>query len=589
MANRVPLNITELNFDSIKSSLIEFLRSKDSPIKDYNYEGSTFNILLDVLSANTHYNAIYSNFIANEMFLDSALMRSSVVSIAKELGYVPRSAKASVATIRVSVGPFIPGNTVITVPANTKFNTNVDDTVFNYYNIDDVFLEWNADEQAYVGEFDVICGDLYTQEVTYSEGTKIYIDADGVDVSTLTVQVQNSAIDFTNKVYSHFNKILDLSSESSVYFLSETDLQRYEVRFGDGVLGKKLENGNIVKLRYVAVDLDAPYGATNFLPQSGFYSGFNVTVTNVVPSSAAAAIESTDSIKQNVQRYNQAQERSVISSDYEYHIMQDFPEVRSVIVWGGEDNTPPQYGKVFASCIINELTTIPTSKKLKIAEGIKKRSTINVRPVVVDPEYIDIIVSGFVRYKADQIGISSNELKNRVVSTLRQFSAETLEMFNTTLAFSNLSSEVNKIDEAITSVVFNFKLSHNIRIEAQTPLYVTKQFRNAIRKDTFFSTKYYKNGDTTTSYQLEDENGILKEFSFADNLEANRAFSRAVGLINYETGEVSFENLFGEPVDGTPLLNVSFVVESTEIESGFNQVLKIDEKKSGVRIEVRAQ
>lgn len=589
MTNRIPLNITELNFDAIKQSLIEFLRSKDSPIKDYAYEGSTFNILLDVLAANTHYNAIYSNFVSNEMYLDSALMRSSIVSIAKELGYVPRSAKASVATINVSIAPLVPGNTVITIPANSKFNTNVNDTVYNYYNTDDVFLEWSDEAQAYTGQFDVICGDLYTQEIPYTEGSPIYIEADGVDISTLTVQVQNSSMDLTNKVYTYFNKILDLNSESIVYFLTETDLQRYEVRFGDGVLGKKLQTGNIVKLRYIAADLEAPFGATNFLPNSDLYPGFTVTVSNVVPSSVAAAIETTESIKQNVQRYNQAQERSVISGDYEYHIQQDFPEVRSVIVWGGEENNPPQYGKVFASCIINELTSIPTSKKLKIAEGIKKRSTINIRPVIVDPEYIDIIVHGFVRFKADRIGITANELKSRVVESIKQFSNENLKRFNATLSFSNLSSEINKIDDAVSSVVFGFKLSHNMRIESDIPLYVTKRFRNAISKESFISTKYFKNGDTGTSYEIADDEGILKEYSFLDNLEANRAFSRAVGTIDYATGDVTFENIFGEPIDGSTNLNVSFDVDSTEIESGFNQVLSIDDKKSGVRIEVRAQ
>lgn len=590
MTTNVPLSVTELDFDSIKTSLKEFLRAKDSPIKDYDYEGSNFSIILDALAANTHYNSLYMNFVANEMFLDSALLRSSIVSIAKELGYVPRSARASKATIRVSVGPYIAGNTVITVPAQTKFVSNVDGIVFNYFNVDEEFLEWSATDNAYVGEFDVLCGDLYTQTTTITGSTnRILLEADDIDTSTLLVQVQHSALDSTTQTFGNFSKVLELNSESLVYFLSETDLMRYELRFGDGILGKAVSNGNIVSVKYIAANLEAPYNAKDFLPQDDFYPDFVVSVTAVVPSSKAIPIETPDSIKQNIQRYNQSQDRSVISSDYEYHILSAFPEVRSCIVWGGEENSPPQYGKIFASCIIDNLTAIPQSKKIKISEELKTRSTINIRPEIIDPEYVDIILTGFIRYGIQELGFSSAELKNLIMSAITNYSSTNLEKFNSSFAYSQLATAINSIDSAIKSIVLNFKLSAKVRIDSSTLFFATKNFRNPIRSGTLVSTRYYQDGDVTKPYQIEDVNGVLVEYNFPDNQETNKQFSRNVGSIDYAVGTVTLSGLKGEPVDGSSDLIFTFDVDSTEIASDFNQVLKIDTKTSAVRIEVRGQ
>ena len=582
------INITDLDFDGIKNALKEFLKSKDSPIKDYNYEGSAFNIILDVLAVNTHYNALYTNFVANEMFLDSALLRSSVVSIAKELGYIPRSARASRAKLKVSVGPFISGNSVINVPARTRFTTNVDGVPYNYFNVFEEFLSWSVIDNAYVGEFEVICGDIYTQSFTVSNQKKFLLEADDIDLSTLLVQVRNSALDSETRTFTFFDKIINLSPDSPVYFISETDLKRYEIRFGDDVLGKSLVNGNIVLATYVATNLEAPLGATQFLPAPDFYSSFTVSVEAVTASSGPSEIEDTESIKNNIQRYNQSQNRSVISSDYEYNILNAIPDIRSCIVWGGEDNDPPQYGKVFASCILDNLSSIPQSRKIAIANEIKSRSTINIRPEIIDPDYIDIIVYGYVRFNQQELGYSSGELKDLIISVMRNYSETELEKFNSVFAFSKLASNINEIDNAVKSVVFNFKLSNKIRIDPSVKKYEQKNYRNGIKQGSFISTRYYLDGNTNNPHQIEDLNGSLIEYVFPDNIEENKTFKRTVGNINYDTGKVNFSGIYGEPLDGTSNLVFQFDVQSGEISSDFNQVLKIDSNASAVRIEVRA-
>lgn len=589
MTNRSSLNITNLDFDQIKNSLKEFLKSSDSPIKDYNYEGSAFNILLDVLAANTHYQSLYTNFVANEMFLDSAMLRSSVVSIAKELGYTPLSAKASRATISVSVAPKIGTQETISIPSGTKFLINSNDTVFNYINTTEQFLEWDNDKGSYVGEFEVICGSFFSEQYVNDGTTKFYVSADGADISTLTVSVQNSVNDTTTLTYIPFTKIVDATPGSTLYFIKETDLHRYEITFGDGVIGKQITNGNIINISYVAVDYDAPFGAKDFLRSADFYPGYTVSIETIVPTTMPSEAEQVDSIKRNIQRYNQSQDRSVISADYEYHILQSFPEIRDVIVWGGEDNNPPQYGKVFISAVLNTLSTIPTSIRLKIAEEVKKKSTINIRPEVVNADYVSIILQGFVRYNQEQTGLSASQIKSEIIDKISEYSETYLEKFNSNFSYSGLSTFISSADPSITSVVFGFYVTNSIRIEPDIISAYSKYFRNTIKQGSFVSERYFKNGDASSTYNILDENGILKEYFYLNSLEENKEYVREVGTINYETGEVMLKDLIGTPTNGTPNIKLTFETEGSEILSNFNQILSIDKGQSAVRITVRGQ
>lgn len=585
MTNRVPLSITNLNFDGIKQSLIDFLKTQNSPIKDYNYEGSAFNILLDVLAVNGHYQSMYSNMVANEMFLDSALLRSSVVSKAKELGYTPRSAKASTAKIKLSVGPEVPGNTTLVVPAQTRFQSTVGDQTFSYYNLNEVTLNWNG--SVYEGEFYIYAGTVFQQNTTFDQNKKLYLEADNIDTSTLTVRVVESAFSATEYIYTNNVKLINTTSNSRVFFLYETDLKRYEVKFGDGIFGRALSNGNVVKMRFLSVDIDAPYGATDFLPDTSLFDGMTKSIETVIPSTGSFAIEDIDSIRRNAQMYNQSQNRSVIAGDYESNIRTDFPDVIDVTVWGGEENDPPIYGKVFLSLVMQDLSHVPQSRALEIESKIKEKATMNIRPEIVDPEYFNVVVSGFVRYQSAQIGLTASELKDLVMSKVSEYSQNYLEGFRKSLAFSQLSNSISKIDDAITSVVFEFKVSTQLDIESTRDTNVLKNFRNALVSGSIKSNSYVKTGDLSFTYFLKDVNGKLEEWKFEGSDETLATFSKEIGTVNYSTGLVNGSGLRGTPVSGGNALTLNAEIDSVEIVPGFNQVLIIDVAQSTGKIEVK--
>lgn len=585
MTNRVPLSITNLSFDGIKDSLKQFLKEQDSPIKDYNYEGSAFNILLDVLAVNGHYQSLYSNMVANEMFMDSALLRSSIVSKAKELGYVPRSAKASTAKIKLTVGPEIPGETTLIVPKETRFQSTVNDTSFSYYNLFEETLIWNG--TAYEGEFYIYAGTVYKQNTTFDVNKKLYLEADNIDTATLTVKVIESPFNSTEFIYTNNTKLINTSSDSRVYFLYETDLKRYELKFGDGIFGKSLSNGNIVKLQFLSVDTDAPFGATAFLPDTSLFSGMTKTVDATIPSTGSFTIEDIDSIRRNAQMYNQSQNRSVVSGDYESNIRTDFPDVIDVVVWGGEENDPPIYGKVFLSLVMQDLSHVPQSKAFDIANKIKEKATLNIRPEIVDPEYFSVVISGFVRYKSDQLGITSAELKDSIMTKISDYSQTYLEGFGKSLAFSQLATSISNVDPSITSVVFTFKASSDIDIEVDKDSNVSKNFRNPLIKGTLKTNNFVKQNDSVFTYFLKDVNSNLEEWKFEGSDETNASFSKVIGTVDHTTGLISGTGLRGSPISGGNSLKLTAEIDSVEIVPGFNQVLLIDSAQSSGLIEVK--
>ena len=362
------LEISQLDFDGIKDNLKTFLSQQDE-FTDYDFEGSGMNVLLDVLAYNTHYLGYNANMLANEMYLDSADQRSSVVSLAKQVGYTPKSAVSSTARIDVVVNNAT--GATVTMSRGTKFSTTVDGTNYSFVNNADVSIS-PVDGVYKFSNLDIYEGTYLNYKYTANTSDKdqrFIIPNDNVDTTTLTVKVQESSSDSTTNTYKLATGITTLDSTSKVYFLQEVENGRFEVYFGDGVLGEAIADGNIVILDYITCNLDEPNGATSFT-LNGTVGGFaNVTITTLNNAANGDSPETIKSIKYNAPRDYTAQDRAVTADDYKVLVKSLYANAQSVQVYGGEDAATPDYGKVYISIKaksgsnLTELTKIKFSTK----------------------------------------------------------------------------------------------------------------------------------------------------------------------------------------------------------------------------------
>lgn len=447
------LQITNLDFGSIKGSLKSFLQQQDT-LKDYNFDGSSLSILLDLLAYNTQYNAYYLNMVANEMFLDSAVQRGSVVSHAKLLNYIPRSAVAPMATVNVTV--YGVNTSTLTMPKFATFvSETVGDTNYNFVTKDSTTVNVTANT-AFFGGLEIYQGIPSSFSYTYNSTTNpkaIFTITDkNIDTGTLTVSVQESSTNLVSQTYLQASDYLNLQPDSLVYFLQEGMDGYYQIYFGDGILGKPLVNNNVVNVSYLTTDGTASFGANSFtITQS--IGGFSNVVTQVVTSASQGADkESIDSIKFSAPKAFAAQGRAVTKEDYIYLIQNNtsnFP-VDSVSVWGGEENDPPVYGQIF--CAIKPsggLTLTTTQKERIITEVIRPISVMTVVPTIVDPDYDFVKINTTVLYDPKKTTLSGGQVQQSVISAIKSFASSTLNTFNSTFKLPELITTIQAINPAI--------------------------------------------------------------------------------------------------------------------------------------------
>jgi len=456
------IQVTDLDFNTIKNNLKTFLQSQDV-LKDYNYEGSAISTLLDILAYNTQYNSYYLNMVANEMFLDSALLRSSVVSQAKTLNYVPKSAVAPTAVINLNVHG-VSGSS-LTLPAYTTFMSEAIDGVnYNFVTTDSQTKNVSGGTASFSNvtikqgiasslSFTVnsITNPTYTFEILET----------GVDTSTLVVSVQQSGSNTSSQVYSLASNYLTLNNSSTVYFLQESLTGTYEVYFGNGVLGKKLSDGNIVNISYVVTQGTSAYGANNFVLMNTISGYSNVSVLPVSSATGGSAKESIDSIKFQAPKTYAAQGRAVTKNDYITAIQQNslgFP-VDAVSVWGGEENNPPVYGQVFVAIKpAGGYALTETQKQRLISEVIKPISVLTVTPTILDPDYTYLQIDANVYYDPTQTTLSSNQLQTGISTAIRNYGTTNLNTFNSTFSSYDVLSAINNYNNSIISSEFTLKL-----------------------------------------------------------------------------------------------------------------------------------
>ena len=381
------LDVTDLDFDDIKGNLKTFMRNQ-SEFTDYDFEGSGMNAILDVLAYNTHYLAMNMNMVANEAFLDTASVRSSVVSHAKTLGYTPNSVRAPIANVNVTLNN-IGSLTSATMPVGTIFTTVIDDINYQFVTvaehtrqIENGIISFNnipIHEGTYVTN-------RYTVDIDNVD-QKFYVNDENGDTTTLIVDVFDNSSSTSSTTFTLATDTTQTASDSNVYFLQESVDGKFEIYFGDGITGKALSDGNIVRMRYVVTNKEKANGASSFTTSATISGITNITTATVSPASGGAEKESIQSIKFNAPLDYAAQGRAVTVNDFKAIVPKVYANSKSVQVYGGEDNDVPTYGKVYIS-IVPTTGSITASAKLDIIRNLKNNYTVaSVSPEIVDPEY----------------------------------------------------------------------------------------------------------------------------------------------------------------------------------------------------------
>jgi len=595
MAKR--LNVTELDFDTIKGNLKTFLRNQDQ-FTDYDFEGSGLSNILDLLAYNTHYNAVYANVLANEMFIDSADLRNSIVSHAKHVGYTPQSATSPIAYLDLTVVGAT-GNT-LTAARGTTFQTTVDSVTYNYLVKDDTTITPSAGVYSF-SSLPVYEGTLVTNKYTVDTANadqRFLIANELADTTTLKVTVQNSSADSTTATYTLATDLADVTGTSTVYYLEGAEDSQHEVFFGDGVLGKSLSTGNIVTLSYIVTNADDSNGATTF-SLSGNVGGFtNVTVTTATNSAGGATAESANSIRFNAPKSWTTQNRTVTARDYESKVKQIFTNAKSVQVWGGEDHDTPVYGRVYISINPKVGTSLTEAKKTDIILQLKDFNVMSITPVIVDPTttYLQLVVN--VKYDAKSTTKSKDTIKSLVTSAITTYNSDELQEFDQMFRHSKFISTMNKVDTSILSNITTVKLHKSFTatttaattytINLNNALYNPHSGHNATAGGILSSSAFTINGDVTNDYYLNDDgdgNVRIYYLSAGTKIYTNNT----LGTVNYTTGQIVLNALYitsvGD-VDGATSTDVRLTIIPNSVDTipVRNQLLAIDETNSTVTV-----
>jgi len=596
------LDISELDFDAVKANLKTFL-SNQTEFSDYDFEGSGMSVLLDVLAYNTHYLGYNANMLANEMFLDSADLRSSVVSLAKAVGYTPTSSTASSANINVVVNSATGSS--LTMTRGTKFTTTVNSQSYSFVNNADVSIQPNDGVYTF-SSLPIYEGSLltfkYTVDTTDTE-QRFIIPNENVDTTTLTVKVQNSSSDSTTETYTLATGITELTSTSKVFFLQEIENLRYEVYFGDGVLGKALEDGNIVILDYIVTNRSGANGASTFA-LSGNIGGFsNVTISTNSNAGGGTGPESISSIKYNAPRDYSAQDRAVTADDYKTLVKTLYANADAVQVWGGEDHSTPNYGKVYISIKAKSGANLTVATKNSLVTDLKRYSVASVTPTILDPETTYLTLVSNFKYNSSLTTKDVTTLQTNVLSTIASYSSSSLQNFTGMFRHSALSKNIDAADTSILSNVTTVKMYKYFAPTLNSALKYTISYNNAFYNPHSEHNKTAGGIVSSTGFKINDDSSANEHFLDDDGAGIIRAYylvsgtrtytDSTYGTINYTTGEIILTSAHltsVSNVDGatSTVVRVFVIPNSNDVVPVRNQVLQIDTANSTVTGEVDA-
>ena len=622
MAANSSIVLTQLDFDSYKDSLKTFLKSQDR-FKDYDFDGSNLSVLLDVLSYNTYQNAFYLNMVSNEMFLDSAKLRDSVISHAKELNYLPRSFRSSSAVIQLVITSTDAAKRSIVIPKGTSFTSRVDDFTYNFSTTENYVITKRTPSgsnlvyesepiRIYEGNY---LSDTYT--VNYANPLVYKISNKRVDLESVLVTVfeDNGT---TVQTYKRATSLFGHDENAKVFFLQPGIGDTYEVVFGDGVVGRKPKNNSACIIEYRSCTGELPNGAFKFINTARIDDEPNVVIETITAAADGAVAEDLSSIKYNAPRAFTTQERAVTSEDYENLLKANFPEINAVVAYGGEDATPPQYGRIFLSIDLDEVDGLPKIKEAEYKRFLRSRSSVAIEPLFVSPDYTYLYVNTNIKYNINLTGLNPEDIRTYVIDSILNHASINLNNFGRTLRYSKF---IRDVDSAETSIISNETkielikyltpvLSTTVTSNATTTSgslvslatsgvvssgqNVTIDFKNALQNDIPGKGSEYLTGDihvvssSTFTYnglsncRLEDDgDGVMRIVNTAGT---NNRTILDIGTVDYDTGIIRINNFNITNYTGTSL-KIYAKPRTLDITSTQNVILNILENDVDVSIE----
>ena len=596
MAN-TKLDISELDFDAIKVNLKNFL-SKQSEFSDYNFEGSGFAVLLDLLAYNTHYLGFNANMLANEMYLDSADIRANIVSLAKMLGYTPTSAKSPVASLDIIVNG--PVGTTLVMDKGTTFTTSIDGTTYNYITNEEISTS-PVDGVYKFSNVSVYEGTATQFRYTVDEqdpDQKFIIPSANADTSTLRVKVQTSLQDATSTTFTQVTGLTKLSEDSAIYFLNETETGKFQVTFGDGILGKKLKQGNIVILDYIVTNKSLSNGAKTFTP-AGTIGGFSdIQVTTKSVSQGGSEAESKESIRYNAPLQYTAQDRAVTTSDYEGKVLSIYPNAQSVSAWGGEDDETPVYGVVKIAIKAASGSTLTTQTKKDIVDRLREYNVGSITPQIVDPEVTSILLTCNAKFDAASTTKDSETLKSDIITKLTNYNSNTLQKFDSVFRYSKVVKEIDDADVSILSNITTLKIRKSFAPTLNSSLKYNVYFRNALYNPhtghnstmggILTSTGFKVNGSDLEQFLDDDGQGNVRRYYLSG---ATRVYTNSTqGTIDYSTGAITINSLQVTTISNirgsaSSVIELTVQPSSNDIVPVRDQILEIDIANSTINVD----
>lgn len=602
------INVTDLDFDQIKSNLINYFKTSDTQFKDWDYTGSNLNVLIDVLSHNTHYNAVLAHLAINESFIDSAQIRSNVVSAAKLIGYTPRSHVSAIGNVSLEIQLFDNSIEKYVIPRGSIFTGNVTNNqtgkFYDFTCLEDIICTKDVNTGYYAAQnVELRQGYIETKRVqinTLRDKNEYIIDETNIDIDTLKVAVYPDGVQNVAEIYNKFSKVTGINEESLIYFIYENYDGKYVISFGNGVFGKKPNNLNILELSYIVTDglngnKITKYEYSDFLDTTKI-SSFSVNA--LTTSYNGSDREDMDSIKYNAPLQYISQDRAVTADDYSTLIKAKYPLVESISVWGGEDNDPPQYGKVFI-CIKKRSNSdddfLSLDVKRDILSFLKGKKILAIMPEIVDPEYIDIVLDVLFKYNSNMTTLATTQMENLVKDQVIAFNTKKLKSFDGVFRHSLLSRTIDTTSPAILNSLIRVYVSKKITFDSTLPKEMFIKYGTTLQPDDgkviINSSPFRKNGVLHYFGDVQNaDNPNLRDvymYYYNATTKENVIVDNNIGTINLQDGTLRLSPITVDNIgDGTQTISLDLIPVSNDIVAQRNQLIRIDTNRLSIYGEV---
>jgi|TARA_B110000444_G_scaffold181279_1_gene170079 hypothetical protein len=585
--NSSNINITDLDFDDVSKSLKEYLKGQDT-LKDYDFEGSNLSVLVDLLAYSAHTSAFNANMVASEMFLDTAQIRKNVVSRAKELGYTPSSRTAAKASFDLTVSnPTVAGQTPssLTINRGHEFTTVFDGTSYTFISLDNKTITPSTGTFKFEA-LDIYQGKLSTDLYRYDNqvsNQRFPMLNPNIDTSTISVNITSNS---TVSTWSKAGDLTGITTTSKVWYLQENDEGLFELYFGDGIIGAEPKDGDLITISYLVTDTNHANGASIFSMSTSINGNSAVTFTNTVSSSGGKDIETPDQIKFSASKFYTSQNRLVTVQDYKAKLQELYPGADSIAVWGGEDNDPPKYGKVFVALKPSQFSNnLTTAEKSTLTTSLSDLSVLTVRPEVVDAEILQILLSTNFKYDPTKTSQTKSALETLVRASILSFDDTELSGFDTLFRHSQLTTKIDGTETSILSNITNVKLRKNytvvvdgtasdIKLNFGNSAYNPHSGHNMSGGGILSTTGFFLSGDSNNYFLDEDGNGNVRRYYLNGS---TRVYSdNTAGTIIYSTGVISINSLTYSSTSNTDSsIDFTMIPSSNDVISTKNQLLDI--------------